>query len=189
MTGDAEVAARDLDEERIALGGPDGGDVTDGPDQDAGQPELEAEAHGSGQRAIEDRDGAWCSAKQDRFGQGAVNRHTESRNRVERLETHRHQTSAPPPKLKNERKKLDAAKAMEIPKTIWMRRRKPPPVSPNASVRPVTMMMITATILATGPSTDSRMDCSGASQGMEEPDAWAGAVIRLAQVKAAAVAR
>ena len=32
------MAARDLDEERIAFGGPDGGDVTDGPDQDACKP-------------------------------------------------------------------------------------------------------------------------------------------------------
>ena len=39
-----------------------------------------------------------------------------------------------------------------MPKTIWIRRRNPPEVSPKASVRPVTMMMITAMILATGPS-------------------------------------
>ncbi len=31
------------------------------------------------------------------------------------------------------------------------------------------MMMITAMILATGPSIDSRIDCSGASHGMDEP--------------------
>src|SRR5690606_32367126 len=142
-----------------------------------------------GQRAVQDRDAAGCSTEQDRLGQGTVNRRAEARHCVECLETRRHQTSAPPPKLKNERKKLDAAKAIEMPKTIWIRRRKPPPVSPKASVSPVTMMMITATIFATGPSTDSRMDCSGASQGMEEPDAQAGAVIRLAHAKAAAVAR
>ncbi|SED44653.1 hypothetical protein SAMN05519105_4015 [Rhodobacter sp. 24-YEA-8] len=50
------------------------------------------------------------------------------------------------------------------------------------------MMMITATIFATGPSTDSRMDCSGASQDMDEPEAQAGDVIRLTQAKAPAVA-
>jgi hypothetical protein len=43
-----------------------------------------------------------------------------------------HATRAPPPKLKKERKKLDAAKAIERPKTIWIRRRKPPAVSPKA---------------------------------------------------------
>ncbi len=37
-----------------------------------------------------------------------------------------HQTSAPPPNWKKVRKKLDAAKAMLRPKTIWIRRRKPP---------------------------------------------------------------
>ena len=36
------------------------------------------------------------------------------------------------------------------------------------------MMMITATILATGPSMLSRIDCSGASHGIDEPPAWAG---------------
>src|SRR3546814_2179076 len=60
-----------------------------------------------------------------------------------------HQTSAPPPKEKKDRKKLEAAKAIDKPKTICTSRRKPPDVSPNARLSPVTMMMITATILAT----------------------------------------
>src|SRR3546814_13075781 len=68
----------------------------------------------------------------------------------------RHQTSAPPPKLKKLRKNELAANAMVRPNTIWISRRKPPLVSPKASVRPVMMMMITATILATGAWTDSR---------------------------------
>src|SRR3546814_6332576 len=76
-----------------------------------------------------------------------------------------HQISAPPPKLKNDRKKLDAANAIDRPNTIWISLRKPPPESPKASVRPVTMITITAMIFATGPSIDSRMDWSGASQG------------------------
>src|SRR3546814_18967928 len=84
-----------------------------------------------------------------------------------------HQTSAPPPKEKNDRKKLDAANAIDRQNTIWIRRRAPPEVSPKASVRPVMMMIITAMILATGPSIDSRMDCKGASQGIDAPAAWA----------------
>ena len=72
---------------------------------------------------------------------------------------------------KKDRKKLDAAKAIDRPKTIWISRRKPPDVSPKASVRPVTVMMITEMILATGPCTDSRMELSGVSHGMEEPEA------------------
>src|SRR5216683_2743897 len=51
----------------------------------------------------------------------------------------------------------------------------PPEVSPNANVRPVTMMMMTAMILATGPSTDCRIWLSGCSHGMLEPAAQAGA--------------
>src|SRR3546814_7227349 len=85
----------------------------------------------------------------------------------------RHQTSAPPPKLKKLRKNELAANAMVRPNTIWISRRKPPLVSPKASVRPVTMMMITATILATGPWTDSSTCSSGCSQGMPEPAACA----------------
>src|SRR5690606_14770508 len=83
-----------------------------------------------------------------------------------------------PPKLKKLRKKELAAKAIDRPNTIWISRRNPPEVSPKARLRPVTMMMITATILATGPSMDSRMDWRGASQGIDEPPARAGAVMR-----------
>src|SRR3546814_6756836 len=42
------------------------------------------------------------------------------------------------------------------------------------------MMMITATILATGPSMLSRIDWSGASQGIDEPPAWAGTAAIIA---------
>ncbi len=122
--------------------------------------------------------------------QCAVDRNREARDLIGMMQEARHQTSAPPPNKKNDRKKLDAAKAIDRPKTIWMSRRNPPLVSPNASVRPVTMMMITAMILATGPSIDWRMDCSGASQGIEEPDAWAAGARRKLRVSAvAAVAR
>src|SRR3981081_290266 len=86
-----------------------------------------------------------------------------------------HHTSTPPPNAKNARKKELAANAMERPNTIWISRRNPPDVSPNASVRPVMMMMITARILATGPWTDCRIWLSGCSQGMFEPAAQAGA--------------
>src|SRR3546814_17419300 len=74
-----------------------------------------------------------------------------------------HQTSAPPPKEKKDRKKLDAAKAIDRQKTICTSRRKPPDVSPKARLRPVTTMIITATILGTGPSMLSRNDRGGSS--------------------------
>lgn len=56
MSGDAQVAAADLDEERIALCSPHGCDMANGPDQQTHEPEAQAEAHGSGQRAIQDVD-------------------------------------------------------------------------------------------------------------------------------------
>jgi hypothetical protein len=103
-----------------------------GPKQDADQPEPQAEAERLRQRAVEDGDRARGAAKQDGSvsarWRGAVNPGTGS------------SISAPPPKEKKERKKLEAAKAMLRPKTIWMRRRKPPNVS--------------AMSLATGPSMD-----------------------------------
>src|SRR6201991_1384718 len=89
-----------------------------------------------------------------------------------------HQITTPPPNEKNERKKLDAANAMDRPNTIWINLRKPPDVSPKASDSPVTMMMMTAMILATGPSTDCRIWLSGCSHGILEPAANAGLTAR-----------
>src|SRR5690606_25193502 len=82
-------------------------------------------------------------------------------------------TTAPPEKLKKDRKNEDAAKAMLKPNTTWISLRKPPEVSPNASASPVAMTMITAWPRATGPCMDSWMDSSGPSQGIEEPAALA----------------
>src|SRR5690606_36307133 len=106
----------------------------------------------AGKRPVHGRDASRGAAEQDMFGQRAMERDRVTRHHVQLLERDRHQTSAPPPKEKKDRKKLDAAKAIDRPNTIWISRRKPPLVSPNASVRPVTMMMMTAMILATGPS-------------------------------------
>src|SRR5690625_465067 len=100
-----------------------------------------------------------------------MQRNLETRREVLRVIVARAHTIAPPEKLKNDRKNEDAANAMDSPKTIWISLRKPPLVSPNASARPVAIMMITATMRATGPWMDSRMDCNGPSQGIEEPAA------------------
>src|SRR5690606_614822 len=191
MAGDAQMPTPDLDELGIALRRPYGCEMADCPNGDADQPEAQAEAHGSGQRSVHDGDGARCAAEQNMLGQRPVDRDRESRHRVELFEAARHQTSAPPPNEKKDRKKLDAANAMLRPNTIWIRRRKPPLVSPNARVRPVTMMMMTAMILATGPSMDWRICCKGCSHGIDEPDAWAaGASMRLmARVDAAVAAK
>src|SRR3546814_7940382 len=52
------------------------------------------------------------AGEQDRFGERAMHRHREAGQVL------LHQTSAPPPKLKKERKKELAAKATDRPKTI-----------------------------------------------------------------------
>ena len=85
-----------------------------------------------GQRAVDDRDGARRTAQQDRLGQRAMQRHLEARGHGIGASS----DDAPPAKMKNVRKKLEAANAIERPKTIWISRRKPPLVSPKASVRP-----------------------------------------------------
>src|SRR3546814_4479491 len=98
-----------------------------------------------GQRAVDDRKAPRGAAEQDRRSEAPMNGNLEALNMAAgMMYGDVHAISAPPPKLKKDRKKLDAAKAIERPKMIWMSRRKPPAVSPNASVRPVTMMMITA---------------------------------------------
>src|SRR5216683_6141797 len=184
MAGDTQMAAHHVDEQRIALGSPDGGGLTENPEQETGEPQPQAETERRRQGAVENRDRARRAAEQNVFGERAMNGCCKSGDLF-------HQTSAPPPKEKNERKKELAAKAIERPNTIWISRRKPPEVSPNASVRPVTMMMITAMILATGPSTDCRIWFSGCSHGMLEPAAQAGAqsnvVSTVARIMKAAV--
>jgi hypothetical protein len=94
---------------------------------------------------------ARSAAEQDRLAERPVDRHGETRHVFGRP---RHQTSAPPPNEKNDRKKLDAAKAIDRPNTIWIRRRKPPDVAAEGQRQAGVMMMMTATILATGPSID-----------------------------------
>src|SRR3546814_17492615 len=101
--------------------------------------------------AYEMRISDWSSdvCSSDLLGKRAIDRRLKAFDRPGRMiRRGRLAISAPPPKLKKDRKKLDAAKAIDRPKTIWISLRKPPAVSPKASVSPVVMLMITATILA-----------------------------------------
>src|SRR3546814_6532759 len=89
-----------------------------------------------------------CSS--DRLGERAVQRHLEpGREGIRGAHT-----TAPPEKLKNDRKKLEAANAIVRPNTIWISLRSPPDVSPQASARHEAIMMLTATRSDTGPWTD-----------------------------------
>src|SRR3990167_265273 len=166
----AKVANQDRGEVGIAFGGEHREGVPERPHGQPGDPLLETEPERGRDRTIDDRDRPRRPAEQDRLGERAVHRRLET---LDMTAGGDHEMSAPPPKLKKLRKKLDAANAIDRPKMIWMRRRNPPAVSPNASVKPVTMMMITATILATGPWTDSSTCWSGSSHGMPEPAACA----------------
>src|SRR3546814_20499736 len=113
--------------------------MADRPDGETGEPEPKAQADRTGERAIDDREAARRAAEQDRFGQRPMDRSDETRH----LAVAAHQTSAPPPKEKKDRKKLDAAKAIDRTNTMCTTRRKTPDVSPKA--RPNTVQRRTPT--------------------------------------------
>src|SRR5713226_7750768 len=143
----AKMPPHHVDEGGIALGGPNCRQMADQPDHRSDNPQAKAEAYGGGERAIDDHDRPRSAAQKKRFRERAVDRCVEAGNGLALI----HQTSAPPPNEKNDRKKLEAEKAIESPKTIWIRRRKPREVSPNASAKPVRMMTMTDMTFATGP--------------------------------------
>src|ERR1700756_4458282 len=167
MAGDTEMPANDLDKVRVALGRPNGSHMPDKPKKEARNPKAQADAERGCERAVNNGDGAWRPAHQDGLGQRAVDRSHKA------WDLSFHQITTPPPNEKKDRKKLEAANAIDRPNTIWISLRKPPDVSPNASDSPVVMMMMTAMIFATGPSTDCRILLSGCSHGMLEPAARA----------------
>src|SRR5256885_16841348 len=101
----------------VAPGGEHGDAVADGPQQKPGNPLLEPEPQRGGDCAVEDGHPARRAAEQDRLDQGAVDRRLEA---VRMLRGRIHEMSAPPPKLKKDRKKEEAAKAIDRPKTIWI---------------------------------------------------------------------
>jgi hypothetical protein len=110
------VAPGDIDELRVAPRGPDRSGVADGKDNQPGNPELQAEPDRACKGPISDRKPARRAAEQDVLGQRAVDRHHEAVGEIGHPGFH--QTSAPPPNEKNERKKEEAAKAIDRPKTI-----------------------------------------------------------------------
>jgi hypothetical protein len=73
-----------------------------------------SQAHRGGQGAIDDGHRARRAAQKDGLGQRPMDRGVEAWDCVALV----HQTKAPPPKEKNDKKKLDAAKAIDRPNTI-----------------------------------------------------------------------
>ena len=112
MTGDAKVPADDLDKVGIALGGPDRSHVADKPEKEARKPKAQTDAEGCGERTVDNCDRSRRAAHQDRFGQRTMHRRNEAWNLAV------HQITTPPPNEKNDRKKLEAANAIDKPNTI-----------------------------------------------------------------------
>jgi len=83
--------------------------VSGGPEQYSGNPHPQTKTERRCDRSVDDCQRTRGAREQDRFGQRAMQRN---------LEAFDHETSAPPPNEKNDRKKLEAAKAMERPNTI-----------------------------------------------------------------------
>src|SRR3546814_7124512 len=108
VAGNAQMPAHDIDELRIALRGPYGRKMTGRPDCKSDQPKTQAETEGGRESAIEDRNRTRRAAEQDMLGQGGVPRHRKSRHLCSMVGRHRHQTSAPRPRERKARKKIDA---------------------------------------------------------------------------------
>jgi hypothetical protein len=145
-------------------------EMADRPDGDADQPEAQAEADAPASVPLRMAIERGAPPSRIVLGQRPVDRDDEAR--VELFKPARHQTSAPPPNEKNDRKKLDAAKAIDRPKTIWISGGS----RPRCRRRPASGRCDDddhGDDLGDRPSIDSRICCSGASQGMDEPEAWA----------------
>jgi hypothetical protein len=112
MTGNAQVSSHYIDEGGIAFGGPNGGHVTDEPEDKTRDPQPQPESKGRRQRAVDNRNRSRGTAHQDGLGERSVNGHDKTCDRPI------HQITTPPPKEKNDRKKLEAANAIDRPNTI-----------------------------------------------------------------------
>src|SRR3546814_11370559 len=108
----AKVADQDSCEVRVSPGGEHGDAVPGGPEHETGQPLLKPEADCGGDRAVDDGDPARCAAEQDRRPEAPVDGSLEAFEMLSGSERDRsHAISAPPPKLKKLRKKLEDRKS------------------------------------------------------------------------------
>ncbi len=105
------MTANNIDEQWVALGCPNSCGMTDRPQKKSCNPESQTETQRCGQRTVKDCHRARRTSQEDRLGQRAMDRHDVSRNRL-------HQITAPPPNEKNDKKKLEAANAIDRPNTI-----------------------------------------------------------------------
>src|ERR1700737_3983999 len=122
MRGVANVPTNHLDEERIALRGPNRRQVANDPEHQAGDPQSQSKADRGRKRSVHYRGRARGTGEQDRFGEGPVHRRLEAGDHVVSNDF-LHQMSAPPANEKNDRKNDEVAKAMDRPKTTYISRR------------------------------------------------------------------
>ena len=72
------MPAHDVDELGIALGRPYRGGLTDDPEQETGEPQPQTQAERRRQGTVQDCNRARCSPEQDRLGQRAMDRDSET---------------------------------------------------------------------------------------------------------------
>ena len=75
MARDAQMTAHHVDEQRIALGGPDRGGLTENCEQQTGEPQAQAETERRRQGAVENCDRARRAAEQDVLGECPMDRY------------------------------------------------------------------------------------------------------------------
>src|SRR3546814_15421262 len=107
--------------------------VPERPDHQPGDPLLQPQTKRGGDRPVDDRDCTRGAPEQNRLGKRPVPRSLEP---LDMGACPDHEISPPPPKPKNLRKKEEAAKAIDSPTMTWLKRRNPPAVPTNATVRP-----------------------------------------------------
>src|ERR1700730_14884623 len=98
----AHVPANDVNEERVALGGPYRRQMPDRPEDEASDPQPESEADRSRKGAIDDRDRARRAGNQERLRERPMNRRVEYWDQVMRNDAC-HQMSVPAANEKKER--------------------------------------------------------------------------------------
>src|SRR3546814_6705536 len=106
--------------------------MADRPEPETDQPEAQAEAERRRQRAVKNGDRARRAAEQDVLGERPMDRDGVAWHVAGVVDLAGHQTSAPPPQEKKDRKKHDAAKAIDRPKTIWSSFRAPRSEEPTS---------------------------------------------------------
>src|SRR5690606_36101131 len=82
---ETEVATGDIDELRVAPRRTDRDRMADGPDDQAGDPEAQAETDRARQRAVDDSERPRCAAEQHRLGQRPVDRREIAGDRLDRI--------------------------------------------------------------------------------------------------------